>query len=181
MKTISQVKDPIIFELNTLARKLAADGKKLLNLGQAVPDLRPPAEAIAGLGEIAGLADINAYPPDAGLPELKSLIAGTYLAPSGAIYDPDTEMIITAGANHAFFVAIMTVTDPGDEVILFSPYYFNHGMALDMLARCKVELRLLESDRWDLDINAFKKAKMVVAKTGKTTYPALTNDDHLRI
>lgn len=163
MKTISRVEDPIIFELNSLARKLAADGKKPLNLGQAVPDLRPPAGVMAELGRLAGSADINSYPPDAGLPELRSLISETYLAPSGAAYDPETELIITAGANHAYMTAILTVTDPEDEVVLFSPYYFNHGMALDMLSRRKVELRLAESAGWELDVAAFRKA--VTART----------------
>lgn len=158
MKTISSVDGPVIFEINTLARRLKAEGKKLLNLGQAVPDIRPPAGVMAKLAEFPRSADINSYAPDPGLPELRTLITGAYLDPYGAVYDPEKEIIVTAGANHAFMAAVLTVTDPGDEVLLFSPYYFNHGMTLDMLSRRKVEVSLSESDRWDIDIAAFKKA-----------------------
>lgn len=158
MKTINRIKAPVIFRLNGMADRLRAAGKKILNLGQAAPDIRPAPELP---GRVAGLSrslDINSYSPDAGLPVLRSLITRTYLAKGGAAYDPEKEMIITPGANHAYVAALLAVTDPGDEVVLFSPYYFNHGMAVEMLSRKKVEVRLAESERWEIDLEAFEKA-----------------------
>lgn len=158
MKTIGRIDDPVIFRLNGMADGLRAAGKKILNLGQAVPDIRPTPELLGRVDVLSRSIDINSYSPDEGLPVLRSLIARTYLAKGGALYDPAKEIMITPGANHAYMTALLAVTDPGDEVVLFSPYYFNHGMAVEMLSRKKVEVRLAESGRWDIDPAAFEKA-----------------------
>ncbi|OGS42345.1 MAG: hypothetical protein A3J79_11895 [Elusimicrobia bacterium RIFOXYB2_FULL_62_6] len=158
MLTISRVESPVIFELTALAGRVRASGKKIYNLGQAVPDIRPSPDLPGRLAALSRSADLNSYSPDAGLPALKALIAKTYLAKDGAAYDPGSEIIITPGANHAYFTALLSVTDPGDEVVLFSPYYFNHGMAVELLSRKKVEVRLAEAEGWDLDLAAFRAA-----------------------
>lgn len=75
---------------------------------------------------------VHTYGPDAGIPELREAVAGKFRRENGRRIDPG-QVMITAGANQAFINAMITIAGAGDEVILLTPYYFNHEMALRML------------------------------------------------
>lgn len=156
MLSIERVAQPVIFEFNSAAARLRAQGRKTYNLGQAVPDLVPPPELMRQA--LADTAKLNTYTPDEGFSGLRRAVCEKILAPDDAVYNPDTEIIITAGANHAYLLAVCAVTDPGDEVVLFTPGYFNHAMTLDLLHRKIIEVPLKETDLWELDIDAFRAA-----------------------
>ena len=65
----------------------------------------------------------NQYPPGLGVPELRDAIARHQQRFYGLDYDPATEILVTAGATEAIAAAILSLTEPGDEVVVFEPYY----------------------------------------------------------
>ncbi len=155
MKTVSKVNYPIIVEMNEIASSLSERGKRIFNLGQAIPNINPGFDVIDSLKKLPKENNIHSYCQDNGLLELRKLISENYLANT---YNTKNEIIITSGANHAYFISILAVTDPGDEVILISPYYFNHAMALELYSRKKVDVPMIESDHWEIDLDAVKRA-----------------------
>jgi aspartate/methionine/tyrosine aminotransferase len=124
--------------LNDVAAKWRATGADVVTLGQALPGFAPPDAAVEALQRAAADPDAHVYSADAGLAELRHAL-GASLAALGAHVDPDREMIITAGANQAFQLALTTLIDPGDEVVLASPYFLNHEMAVRSVAAIPVE------------------------------------------
>ncbi|MGH9083237.1 MAG: aminotransferase class I/II-fold pyridoxal phosphate-dependent enzyme, partial [Acidimicrobiales bacterium] len=86
-----------------------------INLGQGFPDTDGPAE-IAAAAVAAIRAGANQYPPGAGVPELRAAVAAHQSANYGLEYDPETEILVTAGATEGIAAAVLSLCEPGDEV-----------------------------------------------------------------
>ncbi len=107
-----------------------------ISLGQGVVSYGPPDSALKALERFPRTPDDHRYGPVEGSPELVAAI-GRKLAEDNAIsIDETRRVVVTAGGNMAFVNAVLAVTDPGDEVILQSPFYFNHDMAV-VMAGCR--------------------------------------------
>ncbi|NHB76730.1 aminotransferase [Rhodobacter calidifons] len=106
--------------------------RPLINVSQAAPVDSPPLALRQALAE-AALHDPQAhlYGPVLGLPALREEIAAQWSAAYGGAVTPD-QVAITQGCNQAFCTVLATLAGPGDEVILPTPWYFNHKMWLDM-------------------------------------------------
>jgi aspartate aminotransferase len=120
------------------AARMRAQGRDLIVLAQAMVDYAPPrqfAQALqCALGEETSA--IHGYAPDPGTPELRRALGGYLHSSFGLTIDPEEEIIVTPGANHAAFTALTVLLDPGDEVLLISPWYFNHEMSVRLLGGC---------------------------------------------
>lgn len=93
-----------------------------INLGQGFPDAPGP-RAVLDAAIAAIDAGRNQYPPGRGIPELRRAVADHERRFYGLDYDPDTEVLITAGATEALAAAILALCEPGDEVLAFEPCY----------------------------------------------------------
>jgi aspartate/methionine/tyrosine aminotransferase len=130
-RRLEAVQSPVIPVVGDLIR--ATPG--CVSLGQGVVGYPPPPQAMRRAAAFAGGAD-HAYKPVGGFPELLEMIAAKHRAENG--FDPlkpGRALMVTAGGNMAFVNALLAVADPGDEVILPTPYYFNHEMAVT-IANC---------------------------------------------
>lgn len=107
----------IFTEMTNLANEHGA-----INLGQGFPDFAAP-DFIKEAARAAVAADVNQYAPGRGRPRLREAIAATMARRYGMAVDPATEVVVTHGATEALFATIMSQVNPGDEVILFEPYY----------------------------------------------------------
>ncbi|HEY8545074.1 MAG TPA: pyridoxal phosphate-dependent aminotransferase [Acidimicrobiales bacterium] len=107
----------IFAEMSALA---AATGA--INLGQGFPDTDGPAE-VADAAVEAIRAGHNQYPPGTGIPELRAAVAEHQRRFWGIDLDPDTEVLITAGATEALAAALLALCETGDEVLTFEPTY----------------------------------------------------------
>ena len=107
-------------------------GLELIDLCQAVPDYPPAPELVTHLATLLDDPLTSKYSPDEGLPEVLAAVCETYRRKYGAQLEPDN-LCLTIGASQAFWLAIVTLCQAGDEVVVQSPYYFDHAMALDML------------------------------------------------
>ncbi len=104
----------------------------LLNVSQAAPVAAPPEPLRAAMAEaVMHDASAHLYGPTLGLPELRAEVASQWRAAYGGEIG-ESQVAITSGCNQAFAAAIATLTAEGDEVILPTPWYFNHKMWLDM-------------------------------------------------
>jgi len=106
--------------------------RPLLNVSQAAPVEIPPLPLRQAIADTAlNLASAHLYGPVLGLPELRAEVASQFSAAYGGKIS-DSNVCITSGCNQAFCASMMTLTSEGDEVILPTPWYFNHKMWLDM-------------------------------------------------
>jgi aspartate/methionine/tyrosine aminotransferase len=129
---IAGVQAPIIPIIGDLIRRRPGT----ISLGQGVVSYGPPAGALAVLGSFPRTPDDHRYGPVEGEPGLVEAIRRKLAAENGIDLGPDRRIVVTAGGNMAFVNAVLAVTDPGDEVILLSPFYFNHDMAI-VMAGCR--------------------------------------------
>jgi aminotransferase len=146
---IRNIELPPFDPLNLRAAQLRAEGHHVISLGQAVPFFAPPESAIAAAHAALGRPEVNRYVTDPGLPALRSALAdrlSTTLGTSATAAD----LVITAGGNHAFTLALMTLVDTGEEVILPAPYFTNHQMAV--CARGAVAIEAPVADRVTFDV-----------------------------
>lgn len=97
-----------------------------INLGQGFPDTDGPA-VVAEAAIDAIRAGRNQYPPGLGIPELRAAIAEHQRHWYGLDYDPATEILVTAGATEAIAAALIALCEPGDEVVMFEPYYDSYA------------------------------------------------------
>jgi N-succinyldiaminopimelate aminotransferase len=116
----------IFAEMSALAIKTGA-----VNLGQGFPDTDGPPE-IAEAAIAAIRAGHNQYPPGIGIPELRDAIAEHQRHWYGIELDPDTEVLVTAGATEAIAASLLALCEPGDEVVMFEPYYDSYAACTAM-------------------------------------------------
>ncbi len=122
---------PALTGLMARARQLAAEGE-LINLAQAVVDFPPPEEFIEEVRQAAGDPAVHRYTPDPGLPALREMLARYTDERFGLPVDPRDGLLVTPGANQACFSALAALLEPGDEVVIPTPWYFNHAMTVQM-------------------------------------------------
>ncbi|GAA2299808.1 pyridoxal phosphate-dependent aminotransferase [Streptomyces hawaiiensis] len=146
----------IFAEMSALALSTGA-----INLGQGFPDTDGPEEireaAVRALRDGRG----NQYPPGPGVPELRTAITAHQRRRYGLAYDPDTEVLVTAGATEAIAAALLALVEPGDEVIAFEPYYDSYAASIAMAGgrRVPVTLRAREDEgRFRLDLDELRDA-----------------------
>ena len=92
--------------------------------GSPTPTARPRCSTPPSTAIRAGH---NQYPPGPGIPELRQAIADHQRRCYGLDYDPDTDVLVTAGATEAIAAAVLGVCEPGDEVVMFEPYYDSYA------------------------------------------------------
>lgn len=100
-----------------------------VNLGQGFPDTDGP-EVVKRAAIDAIASGRNQYPPGIGVPELRLAIAEHQQRFYGLRYDPDTEILVTAGATEAIAAALVALCGPGDEVVTFEPYYDSYAASI---------------------------------------------------
>jgi aspartate/methionine/tyrosine aminotransferase len=127
-----------------------------ISLGQGVVHYGPPREAIDAARAAAERPATHAYQDGHGLPALVDRLAHKLRTENGVEVDVGRRLMVTAGANMAFMHAVIAVTEPGDEIILPAPFYFNHEMAIQM-AGC-LAVTVPTDDRYQLRVDAIRGA-----------------------
>ncbi|QKG26611.1 pyridoxal phosphate-dependent aminotransferase [Actinomadura verrucosospora] len=159
--------ETIFAEMSALA---TATGS--INLGQGFPDEDGP-KAMLDVAVEAIRSGGNQYPPGPGVPELREAVAEQRLERYGLSYDPMTEVYATVGATEGIAASVLALTGPGDEVIVFEPYYDSYAavIALAGAVRKPVTLRPVEG-RFTFDPDELRAA------VGPRTKAILVNSPH---
>jgi len=143
------------------AMSVACDDIGGINLAQGVCDTEPPAIVLEGAAR-AMRDGHNIYTRAEGIPRLRTAIANQLTHTHAITVDPDREILITSGATGAFQAALLALLNPGDEVLLFEPFYGYHGSMLRGIRAIPVPVALLPPDdttgEWRLDAYAIRAA-----------------------
>ncbi|MEH2065570.1 MAG: pyridoxal phosphate-dependent aminotransferase [Nostoc sp.] len=129
------VQSPII----PVVGELIKNSPGTISLGQGVVSYNPPPEAIEFLAKFLAEPTNNLYKPVEGIPLLLTALAEKLQSFNGIEINEENCIVVTAGSNMGFMNTILAITNPGDEIILNTPYYFNHEMAIAM-AGCRAVL-----------------------------------------
>ena len=97
-----------------------------VNLSQGFPDFDPPKAILDRLAEVAH-EDYHQYSITWGAQNFREALAAKQTRYMGRTIDPNREIVVTCGSTEAMMTAMMTVTNPGDKVVIFSPFYENYG------------------------------------------------------
>lgn len=149
---IRSVQSPIIPVIADLIRSCPGT----ISLGQGVVNYPPPPEAEAQIARFLADPANHKYQPVAGIPSLLAAIQAKLAAENGVRVGADNRVMVTAGGNMAFMNALLAIADPGDEIILPTPYYFNQEMAITM-ASCRPVL-VPTDENHQLDLDALRAA-----------------------
>lgn len=173
------VQSPIIPVVGELIRS----NPGTISLGQGVAYYGPPPQATDSLE--AFLADPlnHRYKLVQGIPELLAAIEDKLRRENGISVGDGSRIFVTAGANMGFVNAVLAITDPGDEIILNLPYYFNHEMAV-VIADCKA-VCVPTDDNYQLQPDAIRDAisgrtRAVVTISPNNPTGAVYNESDLR-
>lgn len=143
---------PIIPTVAALVR----DNPGTISLGQGVVNYGPPQTAIDAIPDLMRDVQLNKYQAVLGHPALVDALRTKLEQDNQITLSEQSALMVTAGSNMAFLNCLLAVTDPGDEVIVPLPFYFNHEMAIRMCG-C-VPVTVPTHDDWSLDVDAIKAA-----------------------
>ncbi len=129
---LSHVHPSTTLALNSKAKKLKAEGKDVISFAAGEPDFDTP-----DFVKAAAIRAINSgftkYTPTTGTLELKRLIAEKFQRENGIPYSPE-QIVVSNGAKHSIFNALTVLVDPGDEVLIPSPYWVSYS---EMVSLCQ--------------------------------------------
>ncbi len=154
MRIGSRLANAAVSDIRAMTR--ACDAVGGINLGQGVCDLPTPAP-VAAAAHAAIDAGKATYAPPEGVPALRQAVAARVAKDYGLEVDPASEVVVTLGATGGFAAAVLALLDPGDEVILFEPYYGYHYNTVVALGLTPV-LVPLRPPTWALDPDLLLRA-----------------------
>jgi aspartate/methionine/tyrosine aminotransferase len=127
-----------------------------ISLGQGVVYYGPPPEALEQISRFLADPENHKYKPVQGLPLLCDALEKKLKSENGISLNAESNLMVTAGGNMAFMNSVLAITDPGDEIILQTPYYFNHEMAVTMVS-CRPVL-VVTDENYQLRPDAIRQA-----------------------
>lgn len=146
--------DSVIRRMTRIANRYSA-----INLSQGFPDFAPPKEILDRLAEVSR-EDFHQYSITWGAQNFREALADKQKHFMGIDIDPDKEIVVTCGSTEAMMAAMMTVANPGDKVIVFSPFYENYGADTILSGAEPIYVPLIPPDfGFDADVleNAFRQ------------------------
>ncbi len=168
--------DPLTHKLRGFGTTIFAEMSALavatdsINLGQGFPDSDGPREVLDAAVDAIRTGQ-NQYPPGPGIPELRQAIARHQHRFYGLEHDPDSEVLVTAGATEALAGALLGMLDTGDEVVVFEPMYDSYQACIALAGAHAVPVLLRpESGRYAFDSDELTSAvsartKMILLNT----------------
>lgn len=150
-KRTADFTDSVIRRMTRISNQYGA-----INLSQGFPDFDPPKEITDRLAEVAGEGP-HQYALTWGAQNFREALAEKQEHFSGMKINPDTEIVVTCGSTEAMMAAMMSVCDPGDKVVIFSPFYENYG-ADTILSGAQPVYVPLKPPAFDFDANELEAA-----------------------
>jgi len=148
---VERFTESVIREMTRLAIQYGA-----VNLSQGFPDFPAPAE-IKNAAKVAIDADINQYAITWGAKKLRDQIAANFQRTQGVFVDPECEITVCCGSTEAMLSAMMAIINPGDEAVVFEPFYENYGPDA-ILSGATPRFVKLHPPEWTFDPNELAAA-----------------------
>jgi len=171
------VRPTIFAEMSALAVQHGA-----INLGQGFPDDDGPAEVLTAAVE-AIRGGINQYPPGRGFADLRHAISEHQDRFYGLTLDPETEVLVTAGATEAIAASLLALAGPGDEVITLEPYYDSYAAVIGLSGARHVTIPVVGPDfqpsAADIDAAFSDRTRVVVLNSPHNPTGSILGTEHL--
>lgn len=171
--------ESVIREMTRLANRHSA-----VNLAQGFPDFEAPAEIKAAACEAIS-ADVNQYAITWGAPRLRRAIADKVKWANALVVDPEKNITVCCGATEAMLSTLLALVNPGDEVIVFEPFYENYGPDAILCGATPKFIRLREPD-WSFDESELRsafnsKTRAIILNTPNNPTGKVFSEDELRL
>lgn len=144
-------RESVIREMSRIAHRHGA-----VNLAQGFPDFAAP-EALKAAAAEAVFSDINQYAITWGAKPFRDAIAAKYLRHYALDLDPERDITVVCGATEGMVATLLAITNPGDEVVLFEPFYENYGPDV-MLSGAHAKFVKLRAPDWTFDRDELRRA-----------------------
>ena len=155
-RKIDALSESMTVAVSDRARELQQKGVRVVNLGGGDPDFDTPPHIVAAATDAIGKGFTH-YVASRGIPELRQAIAAKFERDNRIVYDPDTEVIVTAGGKLALYIALAAMVEPGDEVLILDPAWVSYEPMIRMLDGVPVAVPLRPQDNFVLDHDALAK------------------------
>ncbi|MGI8957021.1 MAG: pyridoxal phosphate-dependent aminotransferase [Chthoniobacterales bacterium] len=161
----AQLTPSLTLSIDSKAKAMKAEGIDICGFGAGEPDFDTP-EHIKEAAIAALQQGFTKYTPSSGLPELRQAIADKFAADNGLEYRP-SQIIVSNGAKHSCYNAILATCEPGDEVIIPSPYWVSYPDMVKLAGAEPVIVQTTERNGWKMTAAEFENAmtprtKMVI-------------------
>jgi aspartate aminotransferase len=153
---IDSLSESMTVAISDRARELQQRGVPVVNLGSGDPDFDTPAHIVAAAGQ-AIQRGLTHYVASKGIPELRRAISAKFQRDNRVAYDPDTEVIVTAGGKLALYIVLAALVEAGDEVLIFDPAWVSYEPMIRMLDGIPVAVPLRPEDDFKLEAGALKR------------------------
>ncbi len=177
----TRITPSLTLSIDSKAKSMLASGQDVCGFGAGEPDFDTP-EHIKAAAISALEAGFTKYTPSSGVPELRQAIADKFKADNGLNYKP-SQIILSNGAKHSCFNAILATCQPGDEVIIPSPYWLSYPEMVRLAGAEPVFVTTKEENGWKMTAAEFEDAmtprtKMVIINTpGNPTGAVYTREE----
>lgn len=171
--------------IDAKAKQMIKDGIDIVGFGVGEPDFNTP-ENIKEAGINAIKANHTRYTAAAGIPELRAAVAEKLQRENGFDYKP-SEIIISCGAKHTLYNIFMAILNPGDEVIIFSPYWVSYAEQVRIADGVPVFVQLDEARHFEIDFGILEKSitkktrAMIVNSPSNPTGAVLSADSLMKL
>jgi aspartate aminotransferase len=180
---LKKVAPSLTLSIDSKAKQMIKDGVDLVGFGAGEPDFNTP-ENIKEAGINAIKANKTRYTPASGVPELKAAVAEKFKKENGLEYKP-SDIIISCGAKHSLYNIFMAILNPGDEVIIFSPFWVSYEEQVKIADGVPVFVPLDESRNFEIDFNLLEqkitqKTKAMIVNSPSNPSGAVLSADSLK-
>lgn len=180
---LKKVAPSLTLAIDAKAKQMIKDGVDLVGFGVGEPDFNTP-ENIKEAGINAIKANMTRYTPASGIPELKAAVAEKFKKENGLEYKP-SDIIISCGGKHSLYNIFMAILNPGDEVIIFSPYWVSYEEQVKIADGVPVFVRLDEPRNFEIDFNLLEKkisnkTKAMIVNSPSNPTGAVLSEDSLK-
>jgi len=171
----------LTLSIDSKAKAMKSEGIDVCSFGAGEPDFDTP-EHIKAAAISALEAGFTKYTPSSGIPDLRQAVADKFLIDNGIDYKP-SQIIISDGAKHSCYNAILATCQPGDEVIVPSPYWLSYPEMVRLAGADPVFVYTKEEDGWKLTAEEFENAmtprtKMIILNSpGNPTGAVYTKEE----
>jgi aspartate aminotransferase len=178
------VKPSATLAITAKAKALRAEGKPVIGFGAGEPDFPTPEPIVAAAMVATGDPTSYGYTPAAGLPALREAVAVKTLRDSGYEVDP-SQVVITNGGKHAVYQTCQVLIDPGDEVLLPSPYWVTYPSAIELAGGTTVVVPTDESTNFTvspatLEAAYTERTKMLIFVSPSNPTGSVYTEDQVR-
>jgi aspartate aminotransferase len=177
----SSLTPSLTLSIDSKAKAMKSEGIDVCGFGAGEPDFDTP-EHIKAAAMAALEAGFTKYTPSSGIPELRQAIADKFLIDNGIDYKP-SQIIVSDGAKHSCYNAILATCQPGDEVIIPAPYWLSYPEMVRLAGADPVFVHTKEENGWKLTSDEFENAmtprtKMIILNSpGNPTGAVYTKEE----